>query len=419
MGTERGERKTIVEKHIRLTPEEKSIVNSFESPSDKAKIAGAIRATKARYPVSDGWMPLELVGAELNEKGLPELQWKQPAYGFNRGVQEVDKVVKDSSGNPITYSQTDRSGTIKLNDYGDPIEKELKWPVKEERSMKRGTSDYDKAINKATNNSYKEIADVVRRAAEGDEAAKVILRQVGWYREFMRKGFNERGGAYPAFSDILGATSPNTAVDQNYRYAVEAQQRFARGDFDPQVAFASNYEGSLTNFPPEQLIRRDVVDPKTGELKQYGMNSRNAQMAMADLWRQQEEGQAPKARNFSGNLGGATDAATIDVWAARHIQRMLGRKRLPPPAEGGVKGKMMLTAPDNPVGPYGPMPMTLKAGGEFGFGQDMYGKLADKVNQSQILRPYLEQLGYTDITPMDLQALTWFIEKEHWTKNVS
>jgi hypothetical protein len=417
MGTERGERRVIKETSIRLTPEEKAIVNNFSSPAEKAKIAGAIRATKVRYPVSDGWMPLELVGAELNEKGLPELQWRQPAYGFNRNVQEVEKVVKDSAGNPITFPAKDRSGIIKLDDYGDPIDRSLKWPVKEERSMKRGTSEYDKAVNKATNNSYKEIEDVIRRAAEGDDAAKVILRQVGWYREFMRKGFDERGGAYPAFSDILGATSPNTAVDQNYAYTVDAQKRFARGDFDPQVDFASKYQGSLTAFPEEQLIRREVVDPKTGELKQYGMNSRNAQMAMADLWRQQEEGQAPKARNFSGNLGGATDAATIDVWAARHIQRMLGRKRLPPPAEGGVKGKMMMTAPDNPVGPFGPMPMTLKAGGEFGFGQDVYGKLADKVNQNQILRPYLEQLGYTDITPMDLQALTWFIEKEHWTKN--
>lgn len=419
MGTERGERKTIKEENIRLTPEEKEIVNSFESPFEKAKVAGAIRATKARYPVSDGWAPLQLVDAKLNEKGLPELQWQQPAYGFNRAMTNVERPVTDATGQKVMEPKKDRAGNILMDDFGNPImsSKPVKMQVQEERSMKRGTPEYDKSINKAVKNSYDEIEDVVRRAAEGDEAAKVILRQVGWYREFMRKGFDERGGAYPAFSDILGATSPNTAVDQNYRYAVEAQQRFARGDFDPQVAFAANYQGNLTKFPEEQLIRREVVDPKTGEYKQYGMNSRNAQMAMADLWRQQEEGQAPKARNFSGNLGGATDAATIDVWAARHIQRMLGRKRLPPPAEGGVKGKMMMSAPDNPVGPYGPMPMTLKAGGEFGFGQDMYGKLADKVNQSQLLKPYLEQLGYDNITPMDLQALTWFIEKEHWTKN--
>lgn len=419
IGTERGERRTIKEQNIRLTPEEKEIVNSFESPAEKAKIAGAIRATKARYPVSDGWAPLQLVDAKLNDKGLPELQWQQPAYGFNRAMTNVERPVTDATGQKVMEPKKDAAGNILLDDFGNPIlsNKPVKIQTVEERSMKRGTPEYDKAINKAVKNSFSEIEDVVRRAAEGDEGARVILRQVGWYREFMRKGFDERGGAYPAFSDILGATSPNTAVDQNYRYAVEAQQRFARGDFDPQVAFAANYQGSLNKFPEEQLIRREVVDPKTGEFKQYGMNSRNAQMAMADLWRQQEEGQAPKARNFSGNLGGATDAATIDVWAARHVQRMLGRKRLPPPAEGGVKGKMMMSAPDNPVGPYGPMPMTLKAGGEFGFGQDMYSKLADRVNQSKILTPYLNQLGYSNITPMDLQALTWFIEKEHWTKN--
>ena len=140
-------------------------------------------------------------------------------------------------------------------------------------------------------------------------------------------------------------------------------------------------------------------------------------MAMADRWRDVEEGSAPKARNFSGNLGGATDAATIDVWAARHLQRMLNRQRLPPPIEGGVKGKMMNTPPDNVVGEMGPMPATLRAGGEFGFGQDVFENLANRINKTGLLNPYLEQLGYTNATPMDLQALAWFLEKEHWTKN--
>jgi hypothetical protein len=430
MDVERNQRKTVDPSSIKLTPEEKEIVNKFTNPSQKAMVASSIRATKARYPTSDGWAAMELSDASINEKGLPELTWQQPAYGFNRSLQDVNRPVLDSSGQPITRPVKDPKGNIKLNDYGDPIEKDVTWPVKEERSMKKGTPEYDEAVNKAASNSYKEIEDVIDRANKGDTAAQVILRQVGWYREFMRKGFDERGGAYPAFSDLLGATSPNTAVDQNYSYAVEAQRRHARGDFDPQVGFAKDFQEKLNTFPPEQLIYRDktneidpatgnfkVLDPDTDEIKQFGMNSRNAQMAMADKWRTQEEGSAPKARNFSGNLGGATDQATIDVWAARHIQRMLGRERLPPPIEGGVKGKMMMSPGNIPAGQYGPMPLSLNAGGEFGFGQDMYSNLADKVNQSNILKPYLEQLGYDNITPMDLQALTWFLEKEHWTKN--
>lgn len=410
MNVERGERKTINPRNIRLTPEERDIVNSFESPGHRAMVAGAIRNTRSRYPVSDGWAPMQLSDATINEKGLPELSWQQPAYGFNRQMQDVQKVVLDDTGQPVKAPKLDRQGNPVVDENGNPVllKRNLTESAREERAMKRGTPEYDRSVERAAKNSYDEISNVVDRANNGDEAAKVMLRQVGWYREFMRKGFDERGGAYPAFSDLLGATSPNTAVDQNYAYAVDAQQRHARGDFDPKVEFAKNYQGSLTEFPPEQLIRRTVTDPKTGELKQYGMNSRNAQMAMADRWRDVEPGSAPKARNFSGNLGGATDAATIDVWAARHLQRMLGRDRLPPPIEGGVKGKMEVT-PNNPD--------TLRAGGEFGFGQDVFQNLSDKINQSNLLKPYLDQLGYKEATPMDLQALAWFLEKEHWTKN--
>jgi len=73
MNVERGERKTINPSSIRLTPEERAIVNQFESPGHQAMVAGAIRNTKARYPVSDGWAPMQLADATINEKGLPEL----------------------------------------------------------------------------------------------------------------------------------------------------------------------------------------------------------------------------------------------------------------------------------------------------------------------------------------------------------
>ena len=302
----------------------------------------------------------------------------------------------DAEGNPV------------LDADGNPVytNKNITQEVTDVRALRPDTPQYGQLVKKAVKNSARDILDVVRRANDGDEAALVILRQLGWYREFMKKGFDERGGAYPAFSDLLGATSPNTAVDQNYRYSVDAQKRFARGDFDPQVEAAKDYKksgASLADFPEDQLIRRsNAFDEKTGNFKQYGMNSRNAQMAMADEWRGKEVGQAPKARNFSGNLGGATDEATIDVWAARFLNRMVGNKRLPPAAESGVKGQLGAD---------------LKPGGEFGFGQDVFRKLADELSKSKELKPYLNSLGYNDVTPMDLQALTWFIEKENWTKN--
>lgn len=379
LGTQRAARTVISPTSIKLTPTEQAVVNRFQSRADRAMVASRIRETKARYPKSDGWSPFEAIGAEIDEKGNPVIKWQEQKYGFNTAMQPGMSTQVD----PVTGEK-------------------IKVPVVEERALRVGTPEYERAANKATRNGVKAVEDIVRRAAEGDEAALKIIRQAGWYREFMRKGFDERGGSYPAFSDLLGATSPNTAVDQNYRYAVDVQNRFARGDFDDPVKFASEYTGSLNAFPEGKLIFRDPVGPKGPQKLQYGMNSRNAQMALADRWRQKEPGQAPKARNFSGNLGGATDEATIDVWAARFVNRMAGRKRLPPPVESGVKGKLG---------------SNLVPTGEFGYGQDVFRRITDELNRKGNVLPYLKELGYDSLTPMDMQALTWFIEKEHWTKN--
>lgn len=377
--TERGARTVIAPTSIRLTPQEQAVVNSFQSRADRAVVAARIRETKARYPKSDGWAPFEAVGAEFDDKGNPVIKWKEQTYGFNTAVQPGNRTVVD----PVTGAKS----TIEVN---------------EPRALRPGTPQYEAQARRATRNGVNEVEDIIRRAGEGDENALRIIRQAGWYREFMRKGFDERGGSYPAFSDLLGATSPNTAVDQNYRYSVDLQNRFARGDFDEPVKFASEYQGSLNAFPEDKLIYRDPVGPKGPQKLQYGMNSRNAQMALADKWRAKEPGQAPKARNFSGNLGGATDQATIDVWAARFINRMAGRKRLPPPVESGVKGKLG---------------SNLEPTGEFGFGQDVFRRITDELNRRGNLKPYLAELGYDSLTPMDMQALTWFIEKERWTRN--
>lgn len=356
LGTERGERKTT--KTAKLTEGEKSLLADL--PQDrKAAAQQAILRYRSANPVSDGTMPIEARKVEFDEKGNPAVQW-----------------------NPIPYA--------------------YHYPEGVERAPKPGSPEYEAQAGKVTDSAYKAIRDVVSRANAGDEAAKKIIRQVGWYRETMAKGFNERGGAYPAFSDALGATSPNTSVDQNYRYSVEGQREFARGTHDDKVRAARDYQGSMNEFPVEQLLRRPgVVDKKTGEEKQYGMNSRNLAMAFADRWRDLEPGQKPKARNFSGNLGGATDEATIDVWAARFLRRMAGKRRIPVAAEQNVQGDLG---------------KDLKATREFGFGQDVFRRVAKKLNQTGELTPFLKDLGYDRVTPMDLQALTWFIEKEHWTR---
>jgi hypothetical protein len=195
-------------------------------------------------------------------------------------------------------------------------------------------------------------------------------------------------------ADLLGATSPNTPVDTNWRFSVDILRRFARGDFNKELAKFDKYVrdgGQLKNYPNQDKLRQI-----SGKL--YGMNSNNAQRALLDMWRIIEAGSAPKARNFALNLIGQSNMATIDVWAARMLRRAanlvkgVDLNRIPPPAEQGVSGKWNAKATE--------------VSGEFGFGAYVMDKVSEKLKKDGI-----------DVTPPDLQAIAWFAEKELWGQN--
>jgi predicted DNA-binding transcriptional regulator AlpA len=201
---------------------------------------------------------------------------------------------------------------------------------------------------------------------------------------------DEFGSAGDLFADFLGSTSPNTSVPQNWDMSVQAIRKFVRGDYDKEIeAFRDHLDaGGTVDAYDGPLVKKENA-------KLFGMNSKRLMTSMVDLWRKVEKGTAPKARNFSGNLIGFSNRATIDVWAARTLRRLAGLKRIPPRAEQGVSGEH-LTDPS-------------KIGGGFGFGQDVFAEAARQLNETL---PKADRLGDDD-----LQAIIWFKEKEHWAKN--
>ena len=109
--------------------------------------------------------------------------------------------------------------------------------------------------------------------------------------------------------------------------------------------------------------------------------------------------------NFTGNLIGYGNDATIDVWAARYLRKISGRDRIPPPAEPGVTGKHLTGSTlDNP-----------RIGQEFAFGQTVFKDAVNKINADGTIKSFDASLG--DMGPDDLQAVVWFLEKEQWTNN--
>jgi len=326
----------------------------FNIPEEQVnKLLEQARAIKAQYPASNGWAPLTLIGLQVpkTEEGKepkPELKWQATPYAFNRPP-----------------------GATRA-----PAKIDTAW------------------ADKVTDQFYKLVKDIYTRAATGDKNAQIIISHQTWYRnvaEILRREYGAQGDL---LADLLGATSPNTPVDTNWRFSVDILRRFARGDFNKELAKFDKYVrdgGQLKNYPNQDKIRQI-----SGKL--YGMNSNNAQRALLDMWRIIEAGSAPKARNFALNLIGQSNMATIDVWAARMLRRAanlvngVDLNRIPPPAEQGVSGTWNAKATE--------------VSGEFGFGAYVMDKVSEKLKKDGI-----------DVTPPDLQAIAWFAEKELWGQN--
>jgi hypothetical protein len=342
-----------------FTEEEMSAVISDAQKLDLSdeqtnKIIQAVKADKKRFPVSQGWAPLKVVGIEVKT---------------------------DDDGKTIPDSETPKYAAIA---YGYNVPPGAgKAPSKVDQVW----------LGKVSNKFQSLIEGIYKRASQGDVNAKNIIAHQTWYKNVATTLRREYGGFGDTLADLLGATSPNTPVDTNWRFSIDVMRRFVRGDFDAEMRkFVKYIDGGES---PSKYPSSDKIRQLSGKL--YGMNSTNAMLALADMWRAIKPNQAPKARNFALNLIGQSNMATIDVWAARMLRRAAGMvpgasfDRIPPPAEQGVSGTWNADA--------------TKVTGAFGFGADVLQKVSDNLAKKGIV-----------VDPPDLQAIAWFAEKELWGK---
>lgn len=459
----RGER-VMGTKSVVSAEEKAAIKTSAAQTGVPAKdIEAAVRKSKLAFPQSQGWAEL------VYKKTVKEVNDDNPD-----DVSIEHKYVEI----PYGFSSLDGKGLAK------------------------GTPAYEKRADSIANGLLEDVRSIYRRAQTGDKNAKNILAQAAWYKAMRTRLRKEFGGLGDLFADLLGATSPNTPVRDNWSNAVTALRRAARGDYDAMMpeweAWAKNIDDLETDagawFTERQAefellerdrqarlnettaarasdrasyeaagraegrtlleirkddawkdMRRDELAALTTEKsaytkaaikalpeyqrrieeikaarvlpdrllptkesgKNYGFNGRHIVRAMLDLWRvvKAEDpdlaigGTKPKALNFSGNLIGFRKKATIDVWAARLLQRLSGGRRIPPAAETSVRGNML------PSG---------ETTDQFGFGQEVFSRATKLIRGDAELRA---DDGLSRINDDDLQAVVWFIEKELWTQN--
>lgn len=385
---------------VRLSNEEKATLNQLavENKLDPREVERVWRETRAEYPTTD-WVPIEPNKIVKGDDGTFEITAREQSYGFNRP-----------------------KGVDRAGNEPDP---------KLAGTMARKLAD--------------EVLETANRADSGDRNAQVIMRARNWYAAMRDRLRAEFGSFADVFADVLGTTSAQTNVRQNWDNAIEALGLFTKGYYDDTLTKLDDWfknGGVIGNAKTEEgagflengwvnnheRIKKEALPAAREQAKAEGLtgkaiearakdiafeaaqaefplitkgdgrtlfnaNSPSTMGAFLDLFRQVQPGSAPKTPNFTGNLIGYSRKATIDLWAARLLRRLHGQKALPPIAESGVSGTHMAD--------------TSKVGGEFGFGQEVFKQAAD------ILR---KDPRFKDLGDDDLQAIVWFLEKENWGK---
>jgi hypothetical protein len=353
-------------------------------PVEKASdVAQKIARQKSAFGPENGWAELAVTKVKVNEFNPPKRKEAEPDVAYAARVEAAREKHEDTF--EVSYKE------IPYN-FDKPPEgvSQNAW----QQTMVQRQVDEVRAL-----------ADRVRAK---DPKAIAIVQQANWYRTMRASLRKEFGGIGDVFADVLGATSAQTGVELNWNNSIEVMRRFSRGEFDEEIRM---YDEMLQagNVNPTTLgqMHKDPNNPfrlitsAAGAL--FNINSPAATKALFDMFRVATG--APKTPNFTGNLIGYTNAATVDVWDARHLRRLAGLDRIPPPAEAGVVGVHLegstLEQPN--------------VSGEFGFGQRVKAAAADEINKQGIISSVAPNLQA--MNPDDLQAVAWFIEKEIWTEN--
>ena len=378
---------------------------TFSDPTEAADYAVALHRESMPLAAVKKFMSKSDRNAVTEaEQRIADMQAKNPeamplvvARDGDTGLPKID-LLEDAEGNPVLDEKGKQARGV--------IYRQV--PYRLRQSPLIDAKDDNVAVQQA--------ADLMTPEVQTAMADPSVAKAIGWYKQ-MRKQLQQYYGAnIELFGQLLGATSARTPVDENFKQTIEAARQYSKGAYDALLqrfhehivqatedlasgalqerwekknpAKTWNQEKDGADALRMEINKFDEV-PVRSNGKKFNANSQKVLHALYGNWLSQTVG--PKTPNFAGNLTGRTLRATIDVWAARNLRRLLyddgtSQWRLLPEQEKGV---------DSDYNAKGELT------GDFPFAQNVYDEVSSRVNMNAD----------------DLQALMWFYEKGIWDQN--
>jgi hypothetical protein len=360
-------------------------------------------------------------GAKLQPVSIAEFKRtasREDVIAVNKALKYISSLGREHPESVQLRIQTDKNGIPKLDTLVDsdgvPI---LDSKGREQRGVVFSQESYKlrSAPRLSTNDATarKQASALLEADARAALEHPDSLTGLGWYSRMRKFLQRQLGSNIEVFGQLLGATSARTPVDANFRQTLEAIREFSSGAYDDLLQryhqhvesvkqdaasgelkseWTKKYESWREMNPKsakKKYVEADEIRKKINAFddvplrpngKKFNANSKKVLQALYGNWIEQTVG--PKTPNFAGNLTGRTLKATIDVWAARNLRRLL--------YQGKMKKWRILPEQEKGVDDV-----------DFSFGQDVFNDVAEKLGMNAD----------------DLQALMWFHEKGIWAEN--
>ena len=278
-----------------------------------------------------------------------------------------------------------KNGYVNFDGEGNVVFKKYNWNF--DKSPKLEGLKYEDKVDMSVDmllQDYQNLKDL-----EG------VQKSMEWYASARSKIEARFGSNSDLFIKLLAATSPNRTPKHNFQDASEALHMYSIGEYDNLLdSYGKKVNdindrlqtGEITKDEAITLIKKASHNPDNRVFKSNGKNfgTRSVDgMVIRSLygnWSNTQPGS--KTIQFANNLSGRDKNATIDVWAARNLRKILysgtdAPWRMRIMQESGVNKK------------------------DFDFAQAVYTQAADKIG----------------LTPYQLQAAMWNGEKQLWIEN--
>ena len=261
---------------------------------------------------------------------------------------------------PLSYQKDDAGNYV--------LGKKTNKPIPNKQDYDFSSSALAKKVGKGLRGEEREAAYVNaagdKLVGEYKQAVKNPDIKAGekWYSALRGKLRNMFGEQSQLFCEVLASLSSRTPVETNYKFGIDALNKFNKGDYDKQI---EKYQEGIDKWDAGDI--KEFVDatgktnpkrstylnwwvntydlkPRQSNGKLFAANSKALLRALHGSW----EG-GKKTRQFSQNMSGANFGATIDVWAARTLHRisnegMTDRWRILPENENAVQDEDFDTA---------------------------------------------------------------------------